>query len=445
MGDTCPILIHAVNYSYGEYIRSLVRQFGLRNIVLAGRGLTWNSFARMNPQIAVFETGSEFSPVLIKAIKKRFSSLVIIFEGDLPAIRRNNNLICLGKPIHPDILREAIARQLVQNGTQLPSDALSEPFLLGEAKGMHAIRGVIARVSKTDLSVLILGESGTGKGVAALAIHNNSSRRSGPFQQVNSASIPAELLESELFGYRKGAFTGAWEDKPGKFDIADSGTLFLDEISEMHPSMQAKILHVLQSGEFAAIGDIKGSSVDVRVIAATNANLTKLIESGRFREDLYYRLNVISIVMPPLRERKEDIPLLIEYFFEKYNLLHNKGLIRLSKNLLSMFTGYDWPGNVRELENAIRSIVVLGNENLVADELKKKTVPQSPEEKRDPELFDSIGRLSLKEISNKVARRAEGTAIRDALQVSAGNRKHVAMLLKVSYKSILNKIKEHGL
>ncbi|MBE9551459.1 MAG: hypothetical protein IMF13_05370 [Proteobacteria bacterium] len=154
MGDTCSILIHAVNYSYGEYIRSLVRQFGLRNIVLAGRGLTWSSFARMNPQIAVFETGSEFSPVLIKAIKKRFSSLVIIFEGDLPAIRRNNNLICLGKPIHPDILREAIARQLVQNGTQLPSDVLSEPFLLGEAKGMHAIRGVIARVSKTDLSVI---------------------------------------------------------------------------------------------------------------------------------------------------------------------------------------------------------------------------------------------------------------------------------------------------
>jgi two-component system response regulator AtoC len=333
---------------------------------------------------------------------------------------------------------------------------LSEPFLLGEAKGMHVIRGVIARVSKTDLSVLILGESGTGKGVATLAIHNNSSRRSGPFQQVNSASIPAELLESELFGYRKGAFTGAWEDKPGKFDIADSGTLFLDEISEMHPSMQAKILHVLQSGEFAAIGDIKGSSVDVRVIAATNANLTKLIESGRFREDLYYRLNVISIVMPPLRERKEDIPLLIEYFFEKYNLLHNKGLIRLSKNLLSMFTGYDWPGNVRKLENATRSIVVLGNENIVADELKKKNFLQFSVDKKEPELFDSIGRLSLKEISNKVAwqaegaatreaLQAEGAATREALQVSAGNRKCVAMLLKVSYKSILNKIKEHGL
>jgi transcriptional regulator with PAS, ATPase and Fis domain len=200
-----------------------------------------------------------------------------------------------------------------------------------------------------------------------------------------------------------------------------------------------------QSGEFVAIGNIKGSRVDVRVIAATNANLTKLIESGRFREDLYYRLNVISIVMPPLRERKEDIPLLIEYFLEKYSLLHNKGPIRLSKNLLSMFASYDWPGNVRELENAIRSIVVLGNENLVADELKKKNFLQFPADKKEPELFDSIGRFSLKEISNKVARRAEGTAIRDALQVSAGNRKHVAMLLKVSYKSILNKIKEHGL
>ncbi len=448
MENTCPILIHATDYSYGEYIQSLVNQFGIQDAVLTGHTLTWNKFTKMNPQLAIFETNSALSPVLIKALKKKSFPLIVISQEDIPAIKGKNNLTCLGKPFAPGILKEAIGRQLTQNIDEIPPTALNEPFLIGNAKEMRRIRKVIHSICKTNLTVLLLGETGTGKGLAAQAIHNNSERASKPFLEVNCANIPSSLFESELFGYKKGAFTGAWEDKPGKFNIANSGTIFLDEISEMSRSMQAKILQALQDGEFSPIGGVEDSKVNVRTIAATNTNPEQLVKRGRLRQDLYYRLNVINIVMPPLRKRKEDINLLREHFIEKHCLFYNKTPVRLSKKLCGMFMNYDWPGNVRELENSIKNIIALGNENFVLDELKKKSVPESSVGnlfRIRPEAYNDIGRLSLKDISHKVAIQAEEHAIQKALDVSKGNKKTASKLLKISYKSMLSKIKEYRL
>lgn len=444
MGTMCSVLIHATDYNYGEYITSLVNQFGIEDTVLAGHTLTWNKLNKINPRVAIFETNHPVSPVLARAIKKKSFPLIVISQEDIPAIKENNNLIYLGKPFHPAILKEAIGRHITRHGTGALFYALNEPFIIGNTKSIYEIRRTIANISKTDLTVLILGETGTGKGLAALAIHNNSKRRSRSFLQINCANIPSSLLESELFGYKKGAFTGAVEDKPGKFNIADSGTIFLDEISEMPLFMQAKILQVLQEGEFAPIGGIENDKVNVRIIAATNKNPMELIDQERLRRDLYYRLNVINIIIPPLRKRKDDINLLKEFFIERYCLLYNKKPVKLSKRLCNMFMNYDWPGNVRELENSVKSVVALGNENFVFDELRKKKVHE-PLFPIRPGPCDDIGRLSLKEITHKVGRQAEENAINEALHVSGGNKKKAARLLKVSYKSILNKIREYSI
>lgn len=445
MENTCQVLIHATNYNYGEYIKCLVNQFGIQATLLTGHTITWNKFTKINPQLAIFETNHALSPLLLKAIKHNSLPLIVISQEDITAIKGNNNLTCLGKPLHPRILKEAIWRQLIKNNKGLLHDSTNEPFIIGNTKEIYEIRKVIASISNTDLSVLILGETGTGKGLVALAIHNNSNRRNSPFLEINCANIPSSLLESELFGYKKGAFTGALEDKPGKFNIADSGTIFLDEISEMPLSMQAKFLQVLQDGEFSPIGGIEDSKVNVKIIAATNTNPMELIEQGRLRQDLYYRLNVINIVIPPLRKRKKDINLLREYFIEKYCLLYNKKPVKLSERLCNMFISYDWPGNVRELENTIKSVIALENENLALNELKKKKVQEPFGDKIRQELYDNIGLLSLKEITRKIARQAEEGAIREVLNVSGVNKKTAAMMLKVSYKSLLNKVKEYSL
>lgn len=445
MENTCQVLIHAANYNYGEYIMCLVSQFGIQATLLTGHTITWNEFTDINPQLAIFETNHALSPLLLKAIRHKSLPLIVISQENITAIKGNNNLTYLGKPLHPHILKEAIWKQLLKNDEGLPHDVPNEPFIIGSTKKICEIRKVIASISNTDLTVLILGETGTGKGLVAMAIHNNSNRRNSAFLEINCANIPSSLLESELFGYKKGAFTGALEDKPGKFNIADSGTIFLDEISEMPLSMQAKFLQVLQDGEFSTIGGIENSKVSVKIIAATNTNPMELIEQGRLRQDLYYRLNVINIVIPPLRKRKKDIGLLREYFTEKYCLLYNKKPVNLSKRLCDMFINYDWPGNVRELENIIKSVIALENENFALNELKKRRIQEPFGDKIRQELYDDIGPLSLKEISRKIARQAEEKAITKALNLSGVNKKTVARLLKVSYKSLLGKIKEYGL
>jgi two-component system response regulator AtoC len=297
-------------------------------------------------------------------------------------------------------------------------------------------------VADTDVTVLIAGESGVGKEVVARFLHQKSRRSRKPFIKVNCAALPTELLESELFGYEKGAFTGAVKLKPGKFEFANHGTIFLDEIAEMSPSIQAKLLQVLQDGEFSRLGGREDVSVDARVIAATNKDLEQEVRERRFREDLFYRLNVVNIHIPPLRERPEEIPVLAKYFFQKYKRKYNKNQEGPSEELLRCFGRYSWPGNIRELENMIKRVVVLGEEGFVLRELDASSNKQLPEETLDLERLDDGQTIPLKEISKKASTRAERKAILRVLNQTNWNRKKTAKILQISYKALLYKIKE---
>jgi len=312
------------------------------------------------------------------------------------------------------------------------------------SENMRRIKEIIDQVANTDVTVLIQGESGVGKEVVARFIHLNSFRRDKPFVKVNCAALPQELLESELFGYEKGAFTGAYRQKPGKFELANGGTIFLDEIVEIRHSLQAKLLQVLQDREFSKLGGKKDVRVDVRVLVATNKNIEKAVKNGRFREDLYYRLNVVNITIPPLRERKEEIPIFVEYFLDKYGKKYHKKGKRLSDQVMKAFLHHHWLGNVRELENIIQRIVVLGNEKVIIDELTSLiqkdpthiTEGTNPHKKPWP---------SLKEVHREAIIKAESEVIRKALEQTNWNRKKASNLLNISYKALLYKIKGYGI
>jgi len=251
---------------------------------------------------------------------------------------------------------------------RLLADVNIEHNMVGESPAMQRVYHFISKVAPTDSTVLIAGESGTGKELAARAIHRNSKRAQKPFMAVNCAALTESLLESELFGHEKGAFTGAFSQKKGRLEVADGGTVFLDEIGELSPALQVKLLRVLQEREFERVGGTVTIKVDLRVIAATNKNLEDAIESGEFRHDLYYRLNVVSLEMPGLRERREDIMLLASYFAAKYGAKCNRKLVGISPDARACLTAYDWPGNVRELENAIERAIVLGTTDVILPE-----------------------------------------------------------------------------
>jgi len=267
---------------------------------------------------------------------------------------------------------------------------------------------------------------------------------------VNCAALPEPLLESEMFGYEKGAFTDASSRKPGKFELADGGTIFLDEISEMMPSLQAKLLQVLQDKQFTHLGGKQDIRVDVRIIAATNQNLSESVAQGRFREDLYYRLNVVNIHVSSLRERKEEIPVLVEYFLKKYTREFKRKAPRLSTELLDCFQRYYWPGNVRELENCMKKIVILDSDRTVCEELQKKCNGKDWDLKSqnpglDELIKQNLDRYSLKAFSKEAIRRAEREVIGKVLQQTCWNRKEAAERLQISYKALLYKIKDTGL
>lgn len=329
----------------------------------------------------------------------------------------------------------------IEVGEVMPQEG--EIFLYSSEK-MHRVKEIIDQVANTDVTILIQGESGVGKEVVARSIHLNSNRREKPFVKVNCAALPQELLESELFGYEKGAFTGAYRQKPGKFELAEGGTIFLDEIAEISPALQAKLLQVLQDREFSRLGGKKDVRVDVRVLAATNKNIDEAVQSGRFREDLYYRLNVVSMLIPPLRKRKEEIPVFIEYFLKKYGEKYGKRVKPLSAALMKMFLQHPWPGNVRELENILQRLVVLQDEEEILEELisarQKEVSPEWTEAVLGPNEHPS-----LKEVQKEAVRRAEGKLIGEALERTNWNRKKAAELLQISYKSLLYKIKECGI
>jgi len=270
--------------------------------------------------------------------------------------------------------------------------------------------------------------------------------------KVNCAALPSELLESELFGFEKGAFTGAQRRKLGKFEYANGGTIFLDEISEMAPGLQAKLLQVLQDGEFSRLGGESDVRVDTRILAATNTNLEEAVKTGAFREDLYYRLNVVTILLPPLRDRIDAVPLLVDHFLQKYNEQYKKDVKQLSAETLQVLMGYHWPGNVRELENMVKRMVVLGNEQAVLHEIAQRDAPVPSESAEDMLVLDGIeadfssgNGVDLKAVSKRAAQIAEKRVIERVLGQTRWNRKEAAERLKISYKALLYKMKENGL
>jgi transcriptional regulator with PAS, ATPase and Fis domain len=306
---------------------------------------------------------------------------------------------------------------------------------------MLHIREVARQVADTDAPVLITGESGVGKEVLARFIHAQSGRQDGPFVKVNCAALPQDLLESELFGYERGAFSGALRDKPGKFELAHRGSILLDEISEMSPHLQAKLLHVLQDGEFSRLGARRSMSVDARVLATTNARLTEAVAAGRFREDLYFRLEVIRIEIPPLRERRPDIPLLCEHFLLMYADKYKSAVRTLPPDVLEAFVSYDWPGNVRELENAVRRYLILPS----LGSLPARPEPAPARGENPPAVSTPTGsapNASLRTVAARAAEHAERELVQRVLEETRWNRREASRRLKISYKALLNKLKK---
>jgi two-component system response regulator AtoC len=314
---------------------------------------------------------------------------------------------------------------------------------------MIKIRTIINEIAKTDITILVKGESGTGKELVAQAIHSQSHRHEKPFIKVNCAAIPMGLLESELFGFEKGAFTGAHMKKPGKFELAHGGTILLNDIGEIDVSIQAKLLQVLQDNGFSRLGGEGDIFVNSRVIATTKDHLEKSMIEGRFREDLFYRINAMSISVPPLRDRREQILPLSEYFFDLYRVKYGKKATSLSPETLSAFEEYHWPGNLRELDNMIKRIVIFEEEETVFKEiLQKKTGNgRNGEETDSPISFggEESGVFYLKDVGRKAAEEAEREIIKNTLNETHWNRKEAAKLLRVSYKALLYKIQKYGL
>jgi two-component system response regulator AtoC len=335
---------------------------------------------------------------------------------------------------------------------------------VGESAAIRAVYAVIEKVADTPSTVLITGESGTGKELIARALHEFSSWHAGPFIKINCAAIPKTLMESELFGYEKGAFTGAVGAKPGRFELAHGGTLFLDEIGEIPVEMQVKLLRVLQESEFERVGGIKTIKVDVRLVAATNRDLHAEVAASAFREDLYYRLNVVPIHLPPLRERREDIPLLVGHFIAKFNERLKKQITGIDAEAVERLAGYHWPGNIRELENVIERTMLFGEgptiraSDLPGELLGVGPPPDRYEERRPtpphgtPVVSAAASLLvggeavsSLKEAVRAETERVERDLIQRALDETAGNVTQAARKLQISRKSLQTKMKELGL
>jgi two-component system, NtrC family, response regulator AtoC len=407
--------------------------------------------------------------------------------------------IALDVAIKNAIEKNRLVSELSELRQQLSDD--EDRAVWGNSEKMRGIATVIEQVADSDVGVLIRGESGVGKELVTRAIHQRSTRRNRPFVKVNCAALPADLLESELFGHERGAFTGAANTRIGKFEQADTGTLMLDEIGEMKPALQAKLLHVLQDGEFTKLGSNKRIQVDVRVVAATNRDLEKMMLAAEFREDLYYRLKVIELTVPPLRERPDEIPTLIDFFIARYARKYNRPARPLSDQLRQLFMTYEWPGNIRELENMIKRVVILQDEQLVIREIERNMqramavavaagsaavaagvgvgaipigalpgipgagfaapmpplsyTPAAPanteleSEDRDDapgsEERPENGNSSLASVAKAASMKAERAAIEQTLRHVQWNRRKAAQILGVSYKTLLNKIKECGI
>lgn len=357
----------------------------------------------------------------------------------------------LSKPFRKQDLDDAIAQALNVTPHNEKGEIEGEEihlegdkFFVFASSAMREIRAQATLVARVDLPVLLLGESGTGKEVLAHFVHKMSPRSKRPFLKVNCAAMPPDLLESELFGYEPGAFTGATRSKPGKFEMCDNGTILLDEIGEMHPALQAKLLQVLQDGSFSRLGSRSSVKVDVRVLAATNIDIKQAIAEKKFREDLYYRLNGFTMKLPPLRERKEELPLLVRHFMGKLAEKYARQPLPVSHALAEACMAHSWPGNLRELENFVKRYLVLGDEKMMIAELAPRSAPieiNSISQVRSAD--DAAG--GLKRLVRGLKGEAEAEAIARALEASNWNRKKAAADLQISYKALLYKVRQYGI
>ena len=335
-----------------------------------------------------------------------------------------------------------------------------EPVILGNSEPIEKIKELVRKLADIDLNVLVCGETGVGKELVARSLHYYSHRKSKPFIKVNCTALPTELIESELFGYEKGAFTGADRQKLGKFELADDGSILLDEIGEIPPFVQAKLLQILQDREFPRLGGYKNIEIAARVITATNRDLKADIISGSFREDLYYRINIIKIIVPPLRERKEDLELLINYFLKQQQEKYQLHDIKIPSRIIDLFYQYHWPGNIRQLENYIKRFAILGNSNI--DEFENEFLVQVNKEQqlnkkhlqietKNPSSDTHIDEpntgnfSSLKEIRDRAVFKVEKEIVKKVLDETNWNRKKTAKILKISYRTLLYKVKDMGI
>ncbi|MFT3706981.1 MAG: sigma-54 dependent transcriptional regulator [Archangium sp.] len=354
------------------------------------------------------------------------------------------------KPFEHAEIRSVVAKaartQEAAQGHVAP-DGAARKSIIGAGARMDEIFKIIDKVADTPSTVLITGESGTGKELVATALHQGSSRRDKPLIKINCAAIPKDLMESELFGYERGAFTGAVSSKPGRFELADGGTLFLDEIGEIPLEMQVKLLRVLQESEFERVGGIKTTRVDVRLIAATNRDLSTETDAGRFRKDLFYRLNVVPIVLPPLRDRADDVPGLVSHFIEKYNKRLNKKIEGISDEALALLRAWPWPGNIRELENLMERVILFADgPRIEARDLPegvRRGMQSAPNSGTG--TTPEVGETPLKDFLKLRQAEIEKSFIVQALAKTDGNVTRAAKLLQISRKSLQTKMKEFGL
>jgi two-component system, NtrC family, response regulator AtoC len=465
------------SYTRGDELLAAVKQGDAPDIVLLDvlmpgmNGIeTLRALKAAKPDLqAIMLSGREHASTIVEAVRLGAADYVV--KPDDP---QGLGEIALDSAIKSAIEKTRLVSEITELRRQLSDDEDRAFLFWGDSPEMKSIAQVIEQVSDSDVTVLIRGESGVGKELVARAIHQRSPRKDKPFVKVNCAALPSELLESELFGHEKGAFTGAATTRIGKFEQADTGTIFLDEIGEMKAALQAKLLHVLQDGQFTKLGSNKAINVDVRIVAATNRDLEAMLLNNEFREDLYYRLKVIEVTVPPLRERRGEIAHLTHFFIDRYARRYNRPVRELSPELADLFQSYEWPGNIRELENMIKRIVILQDEQLVIREMMRAARPapayagvapggsrgggtavetEEPdvvvdapdEEDREEPVAMAPAGSRLADVAKAAALKAERSIIEDTLQQVHWNRRRAAEQLGVSYKTLLNKIKECGI
>jgi two-component system, NtrC family, response regulator AtoC len=491
----------ATTYDSGDALLQGLREGALPDVVLLDISMpgldgleTLRQIRLAHPAAqVVMVSGGRATEKIVEAVRLGAADYVLK-PGDAEGVGE----VALEAAIRNALERLSLTNEVTRLRTQVGQDPDGAQPCWSSGKAMQPVMTMVDRVADNDISVLLRGESGVGKEVIAREIHRRSPRRSHPFVKVNCAALPADLLESELFGHERGAFTGAASTRVGKFEFAQHGTIMLDEIGEMPQALQAKILHVLQDREFTKLGSNRSVEVDVRVIAATNRDLEKMMQQGTFREDLYYRLQVIEVHIPPLRDRREEIPQLIEFFLLKFSAVYRRPPTRPSLVLQEAMLSYEWPGNIRELENMIKRFVVLQDETLILSELGRLRAARASAEAADqsdrgerasaadhryppppvptsryitpppappaftmpaapqPEpaavsssaaamMANSADGVNLQELARTAAMGAEKEAIQHALERFRWNRRKTAEYLQVSYKTLLNKMKECGI